>query len=53
MVILIERLRQRGYRFCDIQWTTDNLKRFGAYDLPRNDYLDLLTGALELECRFD
>ncbi len=53
VVVLIERLRQRGYRFCDIQWTTDNLKRFGAYDLPRNDYLDLLTGALELECRFD
>jgi len=52
LVSLIERLRDRGYILCDVQWTTPNLCRFGAYDVPRERYLDLLAAAMEMDCRF-
>ena len=52
LVRLIERLGERGFLFCDIQWTTDALCRFGAYDVPRDEYLALLGEALELPRRF-
>ena len=52
VVHLVERLRERGFLFCDVQWTTDNLRRFGAYDVPRDEYLDLLARALKLPCDF-
>jgi leucyl/phenylalanyl-tRNA---protein transferase len=50
---LVERLRARGYLLCDVQWTTENLRRFGAFDLPRDQYEALLQQALNKECRFD
>jgi len=53
LVYLVERLRRRGFAFCDVQWTTENLCRFGAHDLPRDDYLALLAQALDMPCRFD
>jgi leucyl/phenylalanyl-tRNA---protein transferase len=53
LAFLIERLRNRGYLLCDVQWTTDNLRRFGAFDLPGEDYHRLLEVALDKECRFD
>lgn len=49
LVYLVERLRQRGFVFCDVQWTTDLLRRFGAYDMPRDEYLELLARALGLQ----
>jgi len=53
LVTLVEHLRERGFLFCDVQWTTENLRRFGAYDLARDDYLALLAQALEMTCAFD
>ena len=44
---LVERLRSRGFLFCDVQWTTANLRRFGAYDVPCDGYLALLAQALD------
>jgi leucyl/phenylalanyl-tRNA--protein transferase len=49
---LVERLRLRGYRLLDVQWTTDHLVQFGAVDVPRPDYLELLAGALVEGCSF-
>lgn len=52
VAFLVERLRQQGFTICDIQWTTPNLRRFGAYDVPRGEYLAELTSALSLKRRF-
>jgi leucyl/phenylalanyl-tRNA--protein transferase len=49
---LVQRLRVGGYLLCDVQWTTENLRRFGAFDLPRADYEKLLGQALGRECKF-
>ncbi len=46
LVHLVDRLRRGGFALCDVQWTTDNLRRFGAHDLPRAEYLSLLATAL-------
>ncbi len=46
----IKRLGERGFIVCDVQWTTDNLERFGAFDMQRDDYIALVTQAMELEC---
>ncbi|WP_322988075.1 MULTISPECIES: leucyl/phenylalanyl-tRNA--protein transferase [unclassified Hoeflea] len=47
LVHLVERLRERGFILLDTQFTTEHLKRFGAIDIPRDDYADLLAEALE------
>jgi len=52
LVHLIQRLRRRGFAFCDVQWTTDNLRRFGAYDVPRERYLGMLHEALARNVAF-
>jgi leucyl/phenylalanyl-tRNA--protein transferase len=52
LVWCVEHLRRGGYRFCDIQWTTPHLERFGAYELPAEEYQTLLAEALEMECEF-
>jgi leucyl/phenylalanyl-tRNA--protein transferase len=52
LVALVERLRSRGYRLLDTQWTTEHLRQFGAVEIPRRRYLELLASSLELECRF-
>jgi leucyl/phenylalanyl-tRNA--protein transferase len=47
---LVDRLRAGGFTLCDIQWTTENLCRFGAYEVPQAEYLDRLAQALKLDC---
>jgi len=49
---LVERLRARGYLLLDTQWTTPHLKKFGAYEVPRAEYLQTLAIAVEVPCRF-
>jgi len=53
LVYLVERLRARGFALCDVQWTSDHLRRFGAFDVSRAEYRSLLARALVLDCRFD
>ena len=48
----IRRLGERGFLVCDVQWTTDNLKNFGAFDMPRDDYIALVTEAIKLDRTF-
>ena len=52
LVALVERLRERGFTLLDTQWTTEHLEQFGAMEIPRTQYLKLLTAALEQDCRF-
>lgn len=47
LVHLVERLKERGFTLLDTQFTTDHLKRFGAIDVPRDDYCELLDAALD------
>lgn len=53
LVFLMERLKERGYTLFDVQFTTPHLKRFGAVEIPRSEYLMRLQKALKLTCRFD
>ena len=52
LVILVERLRTRGFTLLDTQWTTEHLEQFGAIEIPRARYLRLLSEALQLDRAF-
>ena len=47
LVALVERLRAGGFRLLDTQWTTPHLERFGAFAMPKADYLKLLRAAVK------
>mgnify|MGYP001376352391 CR=1 FL=1 len=53
LVVLIERLKERGYRLLDVQWLTPHLAGFGGVEIERNDYLNQLDNAMRFECHFD
>jgi leucyl/phenylalanyl-tRNA--protein transferase len=42
----VERLRAKGFQLLDTQWMTDHLKTFGGYEMPQQEYLELLKPAL-------
>ncbi|HET6520735.1 MAG TPA: leucyl/phenylalanyl-tRNA--protein transferase [Geminicoccaceae bacterium] len=52
LVSLVERLRAGGFRLLDTQFVTDHLRRFGAVELSREAYRNLLREALALQARF-
>ncbi|MBN7756213.1 leucyl/phenylalanyl-tRNA--protein transferase [Nitratireductor aquimarinus] len=53
LVHLVERLRERGFTLLDTQFTTPHLKQFGAIDVPRSRYEQMLQDALQKgEARF-
>ena len=49
LVYLVDWLRENDYILLDTQWMTDHLRQFGGYELPREQYLDLLAEALAEE----
>ncbi len=53
LVHLVERLKSRGYALLDTQFITPHLKRFGAREIPRSEYLIKLEHALRLTCSFN
>lgn len=53
LVHLVERLRERGFVLLDTQFTTQHLKRFGAIDVSRRRYEQLLEDALDGEATFN
>ena len=53
LVALVERLRAREFTLLDTQWTTEHLEQFGAIEIPRRRYLELLADATGRDCRFD
>ena len=52
LIALVARLRERGHRLLDTQWSTPHLRTFGTCEIPRAKYLALLRAALECDCRF-
>ncbi|WP_137135085.1 leucyl/phenylalanyl-tRNA--protein transferase [Rhizobium sp. FKY42] len=51
LVHLVNHLRANDFHLLDTQFTTDHLKTFGAIDIPKQDYLELLKAAVELPDR--
>lgn len=49
---LIERMRSRGFTLLDTQWTTPHLRTFGALEIPRSIYRQLLAASLIRHCDF-
>lgn len=41
-------MRGGNKRFVDVQWCTPHLSRLGAREVPRSDYLDLLTELVDI-----
>lgn len=50
---LVLRLRRQGYILLDVQFLTPHLQRFGAIEIPRFHYHELLREALAVDARFD
>ena len=46
MVALVDLLREGGGTLLDVQWTTPHLESLGAVDVPRAQYLELVTDAV-------
>jgi leucyl/phenylalanyl-tRNA---protein transferase len=46
LVALVGRLRDMDFKLLDTQWITPHLEQFGAYELPRAEYLTSLHAAL-------
>ena len=49
---LIERLRARDFTLLDTQWNTPHLQQFGAEEIPRDRYREMLDAAVRLERTF-
>jgi leucyl/phenylalanyl-tRNA--protein transferase len=47
LVALVDRLKAKGFRLFDVQFTTEHLKRFGAVEISREDYKEQLDHALQ------
>lgn len=52
LVQLVEHLRRRGLVLLDTQFTTEHLKKFGAVEIPRTEYLRRLEAALRTPVQF-
>ncbi len=52
LVALVERMRQRGFVLLDVQFSTDHLRRFGAVEIPRDEYESRLRDAVRRPCSF-
>jgi leucyl/phenylalanyl-tRNA--protein transferase len=52
LVHLIDRLKDRGYGLLDTQFLTPHLARFGAKEIPREEYLTRLEESLKRTCTF-
>lgn len=49
---LMKILTHQGYELLDTQFINDNVKRFGAIEIPRGEYVKLLKTSLEKRCFF-
>lgn len=52
LVALVERLRAKKFILLDTQWLTPHLAQFGTIEIPRQQYLRLLTRAVDLPRKF-
>jgi leucyl/phenylalanyl-tRNA---protein transferase len=52
LVHLVGRLRAGGFMLLDCQFQTDHLRQFGVIELPKAEYLKLLTDAVDEKADF-
>jgi len=52
LAYLCDYLLQRGFSLLDTQWTTPHLRRFGAIDIPKAQYMELLRRAIDSKMSF-
>ncbi|MBM2845412.1 MAG: aat [Bacteroidetes bacterium] len=52
LVFLVRHLQDRGFGLLDSQFINDHIRRFGAVEIRRSDYLARLRGALSLKTGF-
>lgn len=52
LVHLVDRLRAKGFTLLDTQFTTPHLFQFGTMEISRDDYLSLLSHAIQLKRSF-
>jgi leucyl/phenylalanyl-tRNA--protein transferase len=52
LVHLVARLRLGGFTLLDTQFITSHLSRFGATEVPRNAYHEMLADAVDVPARF-
>ncbi|MEW6107664.1 MAG: leucyl/phenylalanyl-tRNA--protein transferase [Nitrospirota bacterium] len=50
-VMLVKRLREWDFTLIDCQVTTSHLKRFGAVEIPRKEFMKMLKSALKVPSR--
>jgi leucyl/phenylalanyl-tRNA--protein transferase len=50
---LVQRLKARGFTLLDTQWITPHLRTFGAFEVPRAVYRELLAASLKVSARFN
>jgi leucyl/phenylalanyl-tRNA--protein transferase len=49
---LVARLKQGGFKLLDTQFLTAHLAQFGAIEIPRDDYVQLLDEAIATQAEF-
>lgn len=49
---LIENLRRKNYELLDTQFINDNVRRFGAIEIPKSEYVRLLKRGIAQKARF-
>jgi leucyl/phenylalanyl-tRNA--protein transferase len=52
LVCLVEHLLDHGFVLLDTQFTTEHLARFGAVEIPKETYREMLRDALLVDARF-
>jgi len=52
LIQLVERLHSHGATLLDVQWTTPHLATLGVIDVPRTQYLERLSEALDRPAGF-
>lgn len=52
LLALVDRLRERRFTLLDTQWLTPHLQKFGAIEISRTKYLQLLNAAVNLKRTF-
>ena len=52
LVALVDRLNSKKFQLLDTQFITPHLARFGAVEISREEYVNLLRAAIEHQCSF-
>ncbi len=52
LVHLVEHLKEKGFLLLDTQWLNSHLEQFGCIEIPRDQYMEELGSALQVEAKF-